>query len=55
MPSPRHVVMTRLLLSRWMPSIGPTIAQDSVAISASRSGSVSGPTVWPPTCFALEE
>jgi hypothetical protein len=27
-----------------------TIAQDSVAMSASRSGLRSGPTVWPPTC-----
>ena len=33
-----------------MPSIGATIAHDSVAIRASRSGFFSGPRVSPPDC-----
>ena len=47
--------IVRVALSRPMPSIGPTIAPDSVAINASRSGSFSGPTVCPPTCGKFDE
>jgi hypothetical protein len=38
-----------------MPSIGPTIAHESVAMIAARSGFVSGPMVWPPICLLVEE
>ena len=50
-PSLLHDVITRVLFNKLIPSIGPTIAHDKVAIKHSRSGFNSGPTVCPPICL----